>query len=117
MQFLYMVFIQRFSKSIMKDCKGVDLFLFVLSIYLSTLPFCTARTDPIKMVNIQVGVILDIDSTDSLVGRIGMCSLSRALEDFYSEHGDHKTKLVLNVRDSNDSVIGAAAAGRLLLLL
>ncbi|XP_073136854.1 glutamate receptor 2.8-like [Henckelia pumila] len=91
----------------MKDSKGVDLFLFMLSISLSTLPFCIAQSDT---VNIQVGVILDIKSKDSLVGRIGMSCLSRALEDFYSEHGDYKTKLVLNVRDSNDSVIDAAAA-------
>ncbi|KZV41622.1 glutamate receptor 2.8-like [Dorcoceras hygrometricum] len=39
-----------------------------------------------------------------------MSCLSRALEDFYSLHGDYKTKLVLNVRDSNDMVIDAAAA-------
>lgn len=95
----------------MKDSKCVDLFLFVLSIYLSTIPFWVAQSDAKETVNIQVGVILDINSTDSLVGRIGMSCLSRALEDFYSVHGDYNTKLVLNVRDSNDSVIDAAAAG------
>ncbi|KAL0425948.1 UNVERIFIED_CONTAM: Glutamate receptor 2.8 [Sesamum radiatum] len=39
-----------------------------------------------------------------------MSCLSMASSDFYSAHTDYKTKLVLNVRDSNNSVVDAAAA-------
>ncbi|GLT47983.1 hypothetical protein SLA2020_216290 [Shorea laevis] len=33
-----------------------------------------------------------------------------ALSDFYSNHGDYRTRLVLNTRDSKGDVVGAAAA-------
>ncbi|CAL5443646.1 unnamed protein product [Camellia sinensis] len=55
----------------------------------------------------QVGVVLDLDSK---VGRMGLSHLNMALKDFYSVHENHKTKLVLHVRDSKEQVIDAAAA-------
>jgi ionotropic glutamate receptor len=36
-----------------------------------------------------------------------------ALSDFYATHGDYKTRLNLNTRDSMKDVVGAAAAGSL----
>ncbi|KAI7985283.1 Glutamate receptor 2.7 [Camellia lanceoleosa] len=55
----------------------------------------------------QVGVVLDLDSK---VGRMGLSHLNMALKDFYSAHENHKTRLVLHVRDSKEQVIDAAAA-------
>lgn len=56
----------------------------------------------------QVGVVLDVDS---LVGRIGMTSLSLALSDFYSSNPNYTTRLVLHTRDSRGLVTDAAASG------
>ncbi|XP_073138976.1 glutamate receptor 2.8-like [Henckelia pumila] len=54
----------------------------------------------------QVGVILDFDS---LVGRIGLTSLSLAMTDFYATNPNYTTRLVLHLRDSKRQVIDAAA--------
>ncbi|XVF32050.1 hypothetical protein REPUB_Repub17cG0048400 [Reevesia pubescens] len=56
---------------------------------------------------VNVGVVLDFDS---LVGKIGWSCINMAVSDFYAIHGDYKTRLVLNTRDSNEDVVGAAAA-------
>lgn len=68
-------------------------------------------------VDFHVGVILDLDSTDSSVGRVGMPSLSMAVTDFYSLHADYKTRLVLHPMDSNGSIVDAAAAGMIELFI
>ncbi|KAG8380242.1 hypothetical protein BUALT_Bualt07G0172900 [Buddleja alternifolia] len=60
----------------------------------------------------QVGVILDLDS---LVGRVGLCSLSLTLSDFYSSNRDYTSRLVLHVRDSQGQVIDAASSALSLL--
>ncbi|KAL0428928.1 UNVERIFIED_CONTAM: Glutamate receptor 2.8 [Sesamum radiatum] len=78
---------------------------FALLLLLSVAIFSAVRTS--STIDFQVGVILDLDSP---VGRIGMSCLSMASYDFYSAHADYKTRLVLNVRDSNNSVVDAAAA-------
>ncbi|KAK4485688.1 hypothetical protein RD792_008332 [Penstemon davidsonii] len=61
---------------------------------------------------VNVGVILDLDS---LVGRIGMTSLSLALSDYYSIDRNFSAKIVLHVRDSNGQIIDAAASALSLL--
>ncbi|KAI3449164.1 hypothetical protein Pfo_005829 [Paulownia fortunei] len=92
-------------------------FLLYLSGALLLLPLCTAKSSgSSNTVDFHVGVILDFDSVDSPVGRIGMSCLSMAHSDFYSIHGNYKTRLVLHVRDSNDSVVDAAAVVSLDLL-
>ncbi|KAJ6856088.1 hypothetical protein NC651_037836 [Populus alba x Populus x berolinensis] len=57
---------------------------------------------------VNVGVVLDLDS--DLDGRIALSCIEMALSDFYATHGDYKTRLVLNTRDSMEDVVGAAAA-------
>ncbi|XP_073262465.1 glutamate receptor 2.2-like [Populus alba] len=57
---------------------------------------------------VNVGVVLDLDS--DLDGRIALSCIEMALSDFYAAHGDYKTRLVLNARDSMKDVVGAAAA-------
>ncbi|XP_073265991.1 glutamate receptor 2.2-like [Populus alba] len=59
---------------------------------------------------VNVGVVLDFAS---LGAKIALSCINMALSDFYASHGDYKTRLVLNTRDSKEDVIGAAAAGSL----
>lgn len=73
----------------------------LISIYLS---LCNAQINT----TFEVGVILDVDT---LVGRIGMTSLSLALSDFYSSNPNSSTRLVLHTRDSRGQITGAAASG------
>ena len=61
---------------------------------------------------VNVGVVLDLGS--DLDGKIALSCIEMALSDFYATHGDYKTRLVLNTRDSMKDVVGAAAAGSLL---
>ncbi|KAB5513739.1 hypothetical protein DKX38_027693 [Salix brachista] len=57
---------------------------------------------------VNVGVVLDLDS--DLDANIALSCIEMALSDFYATHGDYKTRLVLNTRDSKKDVVGAAAA-------
>ncbi|KAJ6295293.1 hypothetical protein OIU78_023335 [Salix suchowensis] len=60
---------------------------------------------------VNVGVVLDLGS--DLDGKIALSCIEMALSDFYATHGDYRTRLVLNTRDSMKDVVGAAAAGSL----
>lgn len=91
--------------------------LHYLSVALLLLPLSTSQNSITTTIDFHVGVILDLDSPASPVGRIGMSCLSMAHSDFYSLHPDYKTRLLLHVRDSNDSVVDAAAAGTYVLVL
>ncbi|KAH6784846.1 hypothetical protein C2S52_009805 [Perilla frutescens var. hirtella] len=68
---------------------------------------CIAKGSISTTIDYHVGVILDMDS---LVGRIGNSCLWMAHSDFYAEHGDYKTRLVLHPIDSGNNVVDAAAA-------
>ncbi|KAL2253625.1 UNVERIFIED_CONTAM: Glutamate receptor 2.8 [Sesamum indicum] len=57
--------------------------------------------------NFHVGIVLDFES---LVGRIGLTSLSLSLTDFYSLHTNYSTRIVLHTRDSKGLVTDAAAS-------
>ncbi|KAA8521445.1 hypothetical protein F0562_012122 [Nyssa sinensis] len=65
-----------------------------------------------KTIPVNVGVVLDMDEW---VGRMGLRCISMALSDFYASHAHYKTRLVLHAKDSNNSVVGAAAAAQDLL--
>ncbi|KAL7165872.1 hypothetical protein ACSBR2_036692 [Camellia fascicularis] len=58
-------------------------------------------------VQVKVGVVLDMNTW---VGKMGLKCISMALSDLYSSHPHFKTRLDPHVRDSKDSVVGAAAA-------
>lgn len=81
------------------------------------LPLFTMQSSVVCYVDFHVGVILDLESRDSSVGRVGMRSLSMAVTDFYSLHADYKTRLVLHPIDSNGSIVDAAAAGMIELFI
>ncbi|KAJ6732167.1 hypothetical protein OIU79_003315 [Salix purpurea] len=58
---------------------------------------------------VNVGVALDLGS--DLDGKIALSCINMAVSDFYANHGDYKTRMVLTTRDSKKDVVGAAAAG------
>ncbi|CAA3014999.1 glutamate receptor -like [Olea europaea subsp. europaea] len=86
----------------------MDFLLLQFLISLLLLPSLgTEQNSTDSIINVQVGVVLDLDSP---VGRIGKDCLYKARSDFYSFHRNHTTKLVLHLRDSKETVIDAAAA-------
>ncbi|KAL6196321.1 hypothetical protein ACLB2K_031936 [Fragaria x ananassa] len=56
---------------------------------------------------VDVGVIIDLDDP---IGKMYLTCIEMALSDFYASHAHYKTRLVLNTRNSNRDVVGAAAA-------
>ncbi|KAM7477593.1 hypothetical protein LguiA_025806 [Lonicera macranthoides] len=56
---------------------------------------------------VRVGVVLD---TDTGIGKMSLRCIKMALSDFYASHPHYKTRLLLHVRNSNATVVGAAAA-------
>ena len=62
---------------------------------------------------VNVGVIVDYDKW---VGKMGLSCIEMALSEFYASHGyNYKTRLMIHTRDSKQDVIGAAAAGMVLI--
>ncbi|GLT85188.1 hypothetical protein SLE2022_033840 [Rubroshorea leprosula] len=61
----------------------------------------------ITTIPVNVGMVLDLDMW---VGKLGLSCFNMALSDFYSNHSDYRTRLLLNTRDSKGDVVGAAAA-------
>ncbi|KAG5225126.1 glutamate receptor [Salix suchowensis] len=57
---------------------------------------------------VNVGVALDLGS--DLDGKIALSCINMAVSDFYANHGDYKTRMVLTTRDTKKDVVGAAAA-------
>lgn len=60
------------------------------------------------MANVDVGVILDLDS---YVGKMSTICLKMAVEDFYGAHRNYTTRLVFHSRDSMGNAVDAASAG------
>ncbi|GLT47948.1 hypothetical protein SLA2020_216010 [Shorea laevis] len=58
-------------------------------------------------VPVNVGMVLDLNGW---TGKLGLSCFNMAISDFYSNHSDYRTRLVLNTRDSKGDVVGAAAA-------
>ncbi|GMH09233.1 hypothetical protein Nepgr_011074 [Nepenthes gracilis] len=58
-------------------------------------------------VPIDVGVIF---GRENWVGRMGLTCMQMALSDFYASHPHYNTRIRLHIGDSNQDVVGAAAA-------
>ncbi|XP_004292140.1 PREDICTED: glutamate receptor 2.8-like [Fragaria vesca subsp. vesca] len=56
---------------------------------------------------VNVGVVLDINRE---YGTVWLSCIKMALSDFYASHAHYKTRLVLNIRDSESNVVRAADA-------
>ena len=59
-------------------------------------------------VHVRVGAVLDMQTSE---GKRNWASITMAMDDFYAAHGNYSTRVALYLRDSNTSIIGAAAAG------
>ncbi|XP_031737065.1 glutamate receptor 2.5 [Cucumis sativus] len=59
------------------------------------------------VVKVKVGAVLDLNFS---FGKMGLSCISMALADFYSSRSRYKTRVILNTIDSNNTVVGAAAA-------
>ncbi|KAG9455991.1 hypothetical protein H6P81_000499 [Aristolochia fimbriata] len=87
--------------------------LFSRSSFLIISIFCWGFLNGISaaengLVNVHVGVILDLGSVDGVVYN---SSISMAVEDFYRTIGrDYRTRLILHYQDSKSSVVEAASA-------
>lgn len=84
---------------------------FYMFVALVLLPLFSSQSFAARSIDFHVGVILDLNSMASPVGRIGMRSLKMALDDFHSFHRDYKTRLVLHPVDSKGSFVDAAGGG------
>ncbi|XP_062098501.1 glutamate receptor 2.8-like [Humulus lupulus] len=79
--------------------------LFLLMVRCSTwMLVCMAHNDTIP---VKVGVVLDLET---LQAKIWLSCIELALSDFYASHAHFKTRLVLNIRDSNKDIVSAASA-------
>ncbi|KAK2971057.1 hypothetical protein RJ640_003249 [Escallonia rubra] len=94
-------FRSRLSDFVMRKNHLVSLF-FCLVLMIISKGMATSQSSTVP---VNVGVILD---KDTWAGKMGLRCISMALNDFYASHGHYKTRLVLNVRDSNRSVVRAA---------
>ncbi|GLT85187.1 hypothetical protein SLE2022_033830 [Rubroshorea leprosula] len=81
----------------------VFLRLFLVKVEVAVAQNNTATTT----IPVNVGMILDLDEW---TGKLGLSCFNMGLSDFYSNHSDYRTRLVLNTRDSKGDVVGAAAA-------
>ncbi|GLT85191.1 hypothetical protein SLE2022_033870 [Rubroshorea leprosula] len=84
------------------------LFFVFLRLFLVEVEVAVAQNNTsTTTVPVNVGVVLDLNEW---TGKLGLSCFNMALSDFYSNHSDYRTRLVLNTRDSKGDVVGAAAA-------
>ncbi|TQD70442.1 hypothetical protein C1H46_044022 [Malus baccata] len=82
---------------------------FVLFVSLSMNSLAMAHKSPNITIAVEVGVILD--DLDSLSAKVWLSCINMALSDFYTgSHASSSTRVVLNVRDSEEDTVDAAAA-------
>ncbi|XP_048234329.1 glutamate receptor 2.9-like [Ricinus communis] len=85
-------------------------FLILLSaiwiLFVSKLEMVMANNKPSQ---VKIGVVLDLDD-DNCCGKIGLSCITMAVSDFYTIHSHYKTRLVIDIRDSNRDVVLAATA-------
>ncbi|CAL9233910.1 unnamed protein product [Arabidopsis halleri] len=83
--------------------KNKKLFFFVL-IFVLLVKFSRGQN---KKTEVNVGVVTDVGNVYS---KMFMLCINMSLSDFYSSRSQFQTRLILNVADSKDDVVGAAAA-------
>lgn len=88
----------------MKKKQTHDTLTFLALIFFSSVLIVGGTT---SNVDVKVGLVLDMNSW---AGKMSSRCISMAFSDFYASHSHYKTRLVLHIRDSNNSVIGAARA-------
>lgn len=61
-----------------------------------------------ETVPVNVGLILN---RNGKLGKVALSCINMSLSDFYNSNPHYKTRLLLNIRDSQRDVVAAAAAG------
>ncbi|XP_048133137.1 glutamate receptor 2.1-like [Rhodamnia argentea] len=84
--------------------------LFAILATLVSCPYVTAAqrsnsSNP-TTIPVNIGVVLNLETW---VGQMGLSCINMSLSDFYSSNPSYKTRLVLNVRDSRQDEVTAAA--------
>ncbi|XP_020417329.1 glutamate receptor 2.8 isoform X2 [Prunus persica] len=80
-------------------------FLFFFS-WIFNIAAAAAAVENTK-IPVNVGVVVDLDAPS---GKTYLSCIKMALPDFYASHAHFNTRLVLHTRNSNQTVVGAAAA-------
>ncbi|KAL1202266.1 Glutamate receptor 2.6 [Cardamine amara subsp. amara] len=65
-----------------------------------------------EALQVKVGIVLDTNVTLAV---LSLRAINMSLSEFYNTHGGFKTRIVLNIRDSKRTVVGAAASALYLL--
>ncbi|AED91643.1 putative protein [Arabidopsis thaliana] len=60
-----------------------------------------------EVLQVQVGIVLDTNAT---LAALSLRAINMSLSEFYNTHNGFKTRIVLNIRDSKRTVVGAAAS-------
>ncbi|XP_056174684.1 glutamate receptor 2.1-like isoform X2 [Syzygium oleosum] len=89
----------------------MGLYFFVIVAIFGDGPWVTvaqsSNNNNATTIPVNVGVVLDLETW---VGQMGLSCINMSLADFYSSNPSCKTRLVLNVRDSKQDEVAAAAA-------
>ncbi|CAH1447139.1 unnamed protein product [Lactuca virosa] len=87
----------------MTNCKSFPFLILLLLTFQSLL---TAHEDP-SYKDVQVGVILDMDSW---VGKVVYTCITMAISDFYTANPHYRTRIVFKTRDTNGEPLRALSA-------
>ncbi|XP_023642859.1 glutamate receptor 2.6 isoform X1 [Capsella rubella] len=60
-----------------------------------------------EVLQVKVGIVLDTNGT---LPDLSLRAINMSLAEFYNTHNGFKTRIVLNIRDSKQTVVGAAAS-------
>lgn len=91
----------------MRNQKGFFVVLLIFLVELSKGQNNNRRTE------VNVGVVTDVGT----ISDVALHCINMSVADFYSSRPQFQTRLVVNVGDSRNDVVGAAAAGAFLPLL
>lgn len=83
-------------------------------IFFTVLPLAVLQYGEASTTRFHVGVVLD---SATIVGKMGLTSISMAMDEFYAFHSNYTTRLVLHLRDSKNDVVLAASEGNLKLFI
>ena len=62
-----------------------------------------------EVLQVKVGVVLDTNLT---LADLSLRAINMSLSEFYNTHNRFKTRIVLDIRNSKGTVVGAAASGK-----
>lgn len=84
--------------------RSLPIWLFIFLIFLVLL-----GKSQKEVLKVKVGVVLDTNST---LADLSLRAINMSLSEFYNTHNGFKTRIVLDIRNSKGSIVGAAASGK-----